>query len=116
MPAAVGCDSDVDGNELEIRLAPIHEVRVNIAESYPPQVFVYIRGGLADSCTTFHETSTERISNTINITVTTQRPKGAQCAQVYGYFEENVPLGSDFVSGETYTINVNDEIISFVMQ
>ena len=116
MLAVVGCDSGVDEHELEIRLAPIHEVRVNIAESYPPQVFVFIKGGLTDSCTSFHELSTERSGNTINITVTTQRPKGMQCAQVYGYFEENVNLGSDFVSGETYTINVNDKMTSFVMQ
>jgi len=116
MLAAVGCRSGVDKHELEIRLAPIHEVGVNIAESYPPQVIVYIKGGLADSCTTFHELSTERSGNTVNITVTTKRPQGAQCAQVYDYFEENVNLGSDFVSGETYTINVNDKVASFVMQ
>jgi len=113
--AAVGCQPDTDGQEIIIRPAPIHEVQVIIAESYPPQVFVYIKGGLADSCTTFHELTTERSGNTINITVTTQRPKDAVCAQVYGFFEQNVNLGSDFTSGETYTINVNDEMTSFVM-
>jgi inhibitor of cysteine peptidase len=112
----VGCQSNTDGKEIEIRPAPIHEVQVNIAESFPPQVFVYIKGGLADSCTTFHELKTERSGNTINITVTTQRPKDAICAQVYGFFEKNVNLGSDFTSGETYTINVNDKTTSFVMQ
>jgi hypothetical protein len=116
MPATIagGC-CFVEG-EIEIQPAPIHEVRVNIAESYPPQVFVYIKGGLADSCTTFHELSTERSGNTIDITVTTQRPRDKQCAQVYGFFEQNVGLGSDFVSGETYTVNVNDQTTSFVMQ
>jgi inhibitor of cysteine peptidase len=102
--------------DLEIRLAPIHEVRVNIAESYPPQVIVYVEGGLSDGCTTFHSLKTERNGDTINIEVTTQRPKGAVCAQVYGFFEKNVNLGSDFVSGETYTINVNDYNTSFEMQ
>ncbi len=113
---AVSCQSTPGESELEIRPAPIHEVRVNIAESYPPQVFVYIKGGLADSCTTFHELTTERSGNSVDITVTTQRPKDAVCAQVYSFFEENVPLGSDFTSGETYTLNVNDETTSFVMQ
>jgi inhibitor of cysteine peptidase len=102
--------------QLEIRLAPIHEVRVAIAESYPPQVMVYIQGGLADGCTTFHELKTERSGSTINITVTTRRPKDAVCTQVYGYFEQNVNLGSDFVSGQTYTVNVNDKTTSFVME
>ena len=105
-----------DEPELEIRPAPIHEVRVNIAESYPPQVFVYIKGGLADSCTTFNEVTVERSGNTITIAVTTRHPVDAICAQVYGYFEKNVALGSDFTSGETYTVIVNDQTTSFVMQ
>lgn len=100
---------------LEIRLAPIHDVQVNIAESYPPQVFVYVKGGLSDSCTTVHELTKERSGNVIDIEVTTQRPKGAVCALVYGFFEKNVNLGSDFTSGETYTINVNHMTTSFVM-
>jgi len=102
--------------ELEIRLAPIHEVRVNIAESYPPQVMVYIKGGLSDGCTTFHQLTTARRGNTIYIEVATQRPKGAICAQVYGFFEQNVNLGSDFTSGGTYVVRVNDMATSFVMQ
>ena len=102
--------------ELEIKLAPIHDFRANIDESSPPQVFVYIRGGLADSCTTFHEIEIERLDlpmeihyggDTIRITVTTQHPKDAVCAQVYSFFEKNVALGSDFIPGELYLLDVN---------
>ena len=120
MVTSMGCQSEteeqIDEQRIEIRPAPIHEVQVNIAESFPPQIFVYIRGGLADACTTFYELTVERSGNIINIEVTTQRPKEAICAQVYGYFEENVALGIEFTSGETYTINVNDETTSFLMQ
>ncbi|MBM3149315.1 MAG: hypothetical protein FJ022_01325 [Chloroflexi bacterium] len=112
---AVACQS-IGNQKMEIRPAPIHEVRVAIAESYPPQVMVYIQGGLTDGCTTFHELKTERTGNTVNIIVTTQRPKNAVCTQVYGQFEQNVNLGSDFVSGQTYTIKVNDKTTSFGMQ
>ena len=114
----VACQSK-DGaegeNEILIKPAPIHEVQVNIAESSPPQIFVYIKGGLADGCTTFHELTTERSGNTVNIKVTVRRLKEAICTQVYGYFEKNVNLGSDFTSGETYTIKVNDKITTFKM-
>jgi len=103
--AAVGCQWVRP--ELEIKLAPIHEVQVNIAESYPEQIIVYIKGGLADACTTFHDMETQRSGNTINIRITTERPKDAVCAQVYGYFEKNVNLGSDFIRGETYIVDVN---------
>ena len=102
--------------ELEIRPAPIHEVRINIAESYPPQVIVYIQGGLSDGCTTFHELNTQRSGRTIDIEVTTQRPiKSPICPDIYGLFEQNVNLGSDFTSGETYTVTVNDVTTDFVM-
>ncbi len=45
----------------------------------------------------------------------TQRPKDAICTQAYDFFEKNVNLGSDFASGETYTVKVNDKTSSFVM-
>ena len=109
----VSCKSDANS---EIKLAPIHEVNINIAESYPPQVFVYIKGGLSDGCTTFREARVNRNGHKINIEVTVQRPKNKVCTAIYGYFEENVALGSDFVSGETYTIQVNTETRTFVMQ
>ncbi len=97
----------------EIKPAPIHEVRVSIAESFPEQVFVYIKGGLADSCTAFHDIQTVRCGDTITITVTTERPKNAACAQVYGYFEKNVALGSDFTRGQEYVVDVNGVLTSF---
>jgi len=38
-------------DEFEIKQAPIHDVQVIFAESFPVQVFVSIKGGLADSWT-----------------------------------------------------------------
>ncbi len=99
--------------EIEIKPAPIHKVQISIAESFPEQIFVYINGGYLDACTTFNELKEERSGNTIFIEVTTRRPREAVCAQVYGYFEENVNLGSDFTSGETYTVDVNGTIATF---
>jgi inhibitor of cysteine peptidase len=112
--AAAGCKADV--NDIVILDAPIHEVRINIAESFPPQVFIYIKGGLADGCTTFNGVTVTRQDNTIDIHVTTARPREAICTQIYGFFEKTVGLGSDFTSGESYIINVNDYTETFVMQ
>lgn len=107
-----GCQGDDSG--LEIKLAPIHEVQISIAESFPEQVFVHITGGLADGCTVFHDLTTERTGNIIKIEVTTERPKDAVCVQVYGYFEKSVNLGSDFTSGQTYIVDVNGTTEAFV--
>jgi len=100
---------------MEIRPAPIHESQVNIVESDPPQVFVHIKAGLPDACTNFHEIKTERHDNTIDINVTIERLKDKICAQVYTYFGGYVDLGSEFAPGESYTINVNDKMTTFVM-
>ena len=110
-----GCKASPADPALEIGSAPIHEIDIRIAESYPPQVFVYIKGGLSDSCTTFREINTSRSGQTINIEVTVQRPVNQICAQVYGYFEKNVALGSDFVAGKTYIVKVNTETRTFVI-
>ncbi len=107
-----GCQGDDSG--LEIKLAPIHEVQISIAESFPEQVFVHITGGLTDGCTVFHDLTTERTGNIIKIEVTTERPKDAVCVQVYGYFEKSVNLGSDFTSGQTYIVDVNGTTEAFV--
>lgn len=108
------CLRDVDENtKSEIKPAPIHEVDIRIAESYPEQIFVYIKGGLPDGCTTFNDYSMEINGNIINITVTIKRPKDAMCPAIYGYFEQNIALGSNFIRGATYTVNVNGVTAEF---
>lgn len=94
---------------ITIKPAVISKVDVRIAESFPPQVFIDIQGVLTDSCTTLNNVDTKRQGTVINITVTTQRPKDAICAQVISYFSTTVPLGSDFVSGQVYTLRVNGQ-------
>ncbi|MBT3362454.1 MAG: hypothetical protein HN929_02960 [Chloroflexi bacterium] len=108
-------DDGVPATDLLILPAPIHDVQVNIAESYPVQIFVYIKGGLSDGATRFNELNVSQSGNTIDIEVTTRRLKDVPATMVYGYFEKNVALGSNFTSGQTYTVNVNDQTTSFVM-
>jgi hypothetical protein len=100
-------------NEVEISPAPIHEANVTLLMSNPPQVEVYIKGGLADGCTTFHDIEVTRGGSHINIAVTVQRPKDVYCPAVYTYFEKSINLGSDFTTGVTYTLDVNDYSTSF---
>lgn len=113
--AFTGCKTG-PASDIEIKPAPIHEIDVRFAESFPVQVFVYIKGGLSDGCTTFRDLKTVRSGETVTIDVTIQRPREAICTQVYGFFEKNVALGTDFVSGKTYTLKVNGEVRTFTMQ
>ena len=102
--------------ELEIKLALIYDALVSFDESSPPQVFVYIRGGLPDSCTTLHEIKIEYLDlpaeihhggQVVKITVTTERPRDAEGTQVLSFFEEHLTLSIDFIPGETYLLEVN---------
>ncbi|QNT76782.1 hypothetical protein [Dehalogenimonas etheniformans] len=99
--------------DVEIKLAPIDEVKVYIMKSNPPQIGVYIKGGLSDGCTTFHNIETTREGNTVNIKVTVQRPKGVDCPAIYTWFEKDVNLGTDFAFGTIYTLNVNGYSTTF---
>jgi inhibitor of cysteine peptidase len=104
----------LNGNgEIEITAAPIHEVDIMIAESFPEKIFVLVKVGLPDGCTAFNDFSIETDGNTVNITVTIKRPKDAICPAVYGFFENNIALGSNFVRGETYTVSVNGVCAEF---
>ena len=95
-------------------MAPILEFQVS-ALSTTRNVSIYIKGGFPDTCWTFHEVTIERNGKTINIIVTIQRSEDVDCAQISGFFEKNVSLGAQFSRGETYTVNVNSKITSFVM-
>jgi inhibitor of cysteine peptidase len=98
---------------IEIKDAPIHEVSVDILKSNPPQVAVNITLGLSDGCTKFNDAVVTRNGNTVTIKVTTERPKDAVCTEMYGYFEKTLNLGTDFIGGITYTLQVNDYTTTF---
>ncbi|MDD5702877.1 MAG: hypothetical protein PHU23_12605, partial [Dehalococcoidales bacterium] len=106
---------DMIGQRINVEIipAPIDEVKVSLLKSNPPQISVYIRGGLPDGCTTFHDIETTREGSTINIKVTVQRPRGVFCPAIYTQFERDVNLGSDFAFGTTFTLNVNDYSTTF---
>jgi hypothetical protein len=100
---------------VEIGPAPIHDVKIAVTLSQPQEVLVYIKGGLRNTCTTFSGLNTERNGNAISIKVNVQTVTGQICGQVYAFFERCVDLGSDFVSGQVYTVTVNDNTTTFTM-
>jgi hypothetical protein len=102
-------------SNVEIGPAPIDDVKIAVTLSQPQAVLVYIKGGLRNTCTTFADLNTERIGNVISIEVNVQTITGQICGQVYTFFERCVDLGSDFVSGQVYTITVNDKTTTFTM-
>ena len=107
-----------DGIERVLTPAPIESVSIIVLESFPPQYQVQIAYGLPNSCTAPGSTDLDRDGNTITITVTMQVPAddGLVRAQVYRTVDTTVGLGSDFESGETYKVVVNDVTKTFIAQ
>ena len=98
--------------------APIDGIKIEIAESFPPQYFLVVESGLPDSCVKFDRYEVERHGRTLDVKVTNLQPadKTLLCMQVYGTVESRIALGTDFEPGEVYVAQVNDSTFSFMAQ
>ncbi len=102
--------------EVVEKLAPIDRVEILVAESFPPQYFVLVESGLPNGCVKFDRYEVARDGDTIRVAVINREPVGMFCTDEYGAVENNIPLGSDFDPGATYTVQVNDVAETFVTQ
>ncbi len=74
--------------------ATVESVEIQIAESFPVQVFAVLRGHLSDGCTTISSIDARGpLANRFHIEITTERPPEALCTMALVPFERNVPLG-----------------------
>ena len=79
---------------------------------------VVVVSGLPNGCTSFGGYRLEGNGDMIRIEVINWKPadESKACTEEYRTVEHNIWLGSDFESGKTYTVIVNDVIESFVAQ
>jgi inhibitor of cysteine peptidase len=96
----------IDPAANEIKPRPIDSVEVQIRESLPVQVAVLVTGALTDGCTEFHQMQQVRSGNTIEITITTIRPKDVPCTQELTIYTNTIALDGEFSTG-TYIVRVN---------
>ena len=101
-------------------LAPIESAELIVAESWPPQYFVWVISVQPDGCHQFDGYSEEREGTEIVIEVFNRLPPDEEevaCTMAVSTTETSIPLGTDFESGETYTITVNeDTVVTFEAQ
>lgn len=116
---AAGCSPrDAEGGRTIVD-APIEAIDILVRESFPPGYTAKITSGLRSGCARFHEAKiTGRSGTTITVSVTNTMPSDPKtsCTAIYGYHETNLDLGQDFVSGQTYTVRVNDKTTTFRAQ
>ena len=96
--------------------ATVTSIDIAILESFPVQVRVGINGNLSDACTTIGDISTRREGSTFFVTVMTERPAEAFCAQVVQSFKESVSLDVLGLPAGTYTASVNGIASTFVLE
>lgn len=101
----------VPGNRHE-ELAPIEDVDVLVLESFPPQYAARVTSGLPSGCAEYSRTVVQRVGDLVRLTVYNTMPSDPMvaCTMIYGMVTHNTPLGSDFVPGRTYTVEVNGKV------
>jgi hypothetical protein len=97
--------------------APIDGLDVAVMESYPAQYMVQIKAGLPNGCAEKAGYEASQSGTTITVKVYNASPSaGGICTMIYGMYDLNLNLGSGFVSGQVYTVNVNDQTTTFKAQ
>jgi hypothetical protein len=98
-------------------LAPIERLEVRVLESSPPQYVLGVRAGLPSGCAEKNRHEVERVAEAISVTVLNWMPTEPRpCTMIYGSYELNINVGSDFRPGTTYSVIVNDKRTAFVAQ
>jgi len=104
-------------SDREAVLAPIDRLDVRVLESSPPQYLLSVRAGLPSGCAEKNRHDTQRVAEAITVTVLNWMPKESRpCTLIYGSYELNINIGSDFRPGTTYSVIVNDKRTAFVAQ
>lgn len=105
-----------DGDRRRV-LAPIDDAEVRVLESFPPQYVLHVRAGLPSGCAREDGYQVSSDQDTVRVRVYNTLPTGdVACTLIYGTYELNISLGSDFQSGREYRVEVNDRVLTFWAQ
>ena len=96
--------------------APIERAEVRVLESQPPQYVLQVVAGLPSGCAKPGGHFVNRGGGAINVKVLNSVATGGVCTMIYGTYELNIALGSDFEPGVTYAVRVNDRELAFRAQ
>lgn len=119
VPLLSGCQVAVNGENAvglvyEVKPARIVESRINFGESYPVEVFLRVKCEITDSATTLDEITVGKLKdNTLTVKVKTKRSKLAPVSPLLDSFVQDINLGNEYKTGETYIVTVNDTTLSF---
>ena len=91
--------------------APIDDLRtLKVSDFY----LVQIVAGLPSGCHSSGPFEVERSGNLINITVLNRVTDSGACTLVYGTYDLTINIGRNFVPGQVYFVDVNEERVFFI--
>jgi hypothetical protein len=103
--------------ERERVLAPIDAASIRVLESHPPQYVLDVTAGLPNGCARASGYDVDRLGDTVRVRVYNTMPTGkVACTLIYGTYQLNIPLGSDFQSGREYRVDVNGQLLTLRAQ
>jgi hypothetical protein len=105
---------DDPGGDRQVTEVTIESVDVRIAESFPPQIFVEVRGYVPDPCWEVQQPVIEQDGPRWEIEIVAERDGDAMCAQVIEPYEETISLGP--VDPGDYAVSVNGNVYMFSAQ
>lgn len=85
---------------------------VSVAESFPPQYFLWVVSGLSNGATTFGNFAVKRDGNIVAVSITNIVQTDVEAAQFYGIHQSNIAPGTEFTSGEVYAVVINGEPVT----
>lgn len=97
-------------------IAKVDTVEVTLSESTPLQVRAVLKGNFPDSCTQVGKVQQTYGARLFTVVVTTERPKGAPCAEVLTPFTENIQLEAKGLTKGTYEVDVNGAKTTFTLE
>lgn len=93
--------------------APIDATSVAVRAA-DQHVILSVRAGLPSGCAKQDSHAVSRAGEAITVTVNNSIPSAeTACTMIYGTYDLQLDLGTDFRSGTTYTIRVNDRTQTF---
>ena len=94
--------------------APIDATSVAVRAA-DQHVILSVHAGLPSGCAKQDSHAVSRAGDAITVTVNNSMPSAGNtvCTAIYGTSELQLDLGSDFKTGSTYTIRVNDRTQTF---
>jgi hypothetical protein len=113
--ACASASSSTSPSGRQAVLAPIDGLDIRVLESAPPQYVLTVRAGLPGGCAERNRYDVARADPVITVTVLNWLPAGNPiCTAIYGSYELTINFGSDFRSGTSYSVRVNDKTTTFI--